>query len=56
MMEAAKASETSVNFYQTTRPDSPEAAIFDIKMAFRDMGCQERWWMDRDQWRRGLPY
>jgi hypothetical protein len=29
-MEAARTSETSVNFYQTTRRNNPEAAIFEI--------------------------
>jgi hypothetical protein len=28
MMEASRASETSVNFYQTTRRYNPEEAIF----------------------------
>jgi hypothetical protein len=28
MMDAASTSETSVNFYQTTRPNNPEIAIF----------------------------
>jgi hypothetical protein len=37
MMEAAGASETSANFYQTTRRNNPEDSHLDIVLACRSL-------------------
>jgi hypothetical protein len=51
MMEAVSTSETSVNFYQTTRRNIPEDSHL---IVFKNVWCEDMNWIhlaeDRNQW------
>jgi hypothetical protein len=46
-MEAVSTSETSVNFYETTRSNNPEDSHYVTRLMYLSaVGCEDRWFME----------